>query len=151
VAASVGVGLLVLTPLAALVWVLAAAAAFAILRRSYRRAEGDPIAPSVAFPCAYLVFFLIGSLNLYDNPSSQRLDAPIPASIWLYAGAGLAAYLAGEALGARLARRRPAVERTEVSLGALVVGVLVCIGTGVGALVAVQQYYGLPIFDVSIR
>jgi oligosaccharide repeat unit polymerase len=152
VAASVGVGLLVLTPLTALVWILAAVAAGWVIRRSYLRADRDPIAASVAFPCAYLVFFLIGSLNLYDNPSSQRLDAPIPTSIWLYAGAGLAAYLLGERLGGRLALRRPAsAAPREVSFGALVAGVVLCIATGVGALFAVASYYGLPILDVSIR
>lgn len=152
VAAGVVTGALVFFPGHLLVWPVALVSAVGLLLASYRRCDRDPLAPSVAFTCVYLAFFLVGSLNLYESASRQVLLQPIPSSIWLYVTLGLVAFLAGDRLGQRWSRRtRGESAFVDVSLGGLLAGSLACIGAGGVALIAVCRHYGVPVFDVDVR
>lgn len=63
----------------------------------------DLFAPWIAFPCAYVIWFGVGSIDVLRVPSSISFGAfdPIPYEVLLYAGIGLAAYLCGVYLSAR--------------------------------------------------
>lgn len=70
----------------------------ALCVRFYRMlAVRDLFSPAIAFPCAYVVWFLIGSIDFLDVPStfSFGLMDPIPPAIWGYSALGLLGYLIG--------------------------------------------------------
>jgi len=146
-------GLLLLFWPTMVIWLVSAATALALIVVQYRKSGGDPLAPAVAFPSAYLGFFLVGSLNLYDGPTKHLLLQSIPPTIWFYAGIGLVAFLAGNRFGAVFASKTSPVSSvfSLTSGPAMKVGVLVCLFVGSTALVLVHLTYGLPIFNMAVR
>ena len=72
----------------------------------------DFLAPSVAFPIAYLAWFALGSANIVVAPRSfmDGMFRPIPGRVWAYFLLGLVAYL----LGVRLAGARGSVDPDHV-------------------------------------
>jgi oligosaccharide repeat unit polymerase len=85
--------------------VLAGLAAFLLLCRAAAKAINwadriDIFAPVVAFPLGYLLWFVIGSVDFIQVPSSVSfgLFDPIPIYLWFYIAAGLAAYFLGVGL-----------------------------------------------------
>lgn len=75
-----------------------------LLVRCYRfLGTRDLFSPAIAFPCVYAAWFVIGSVDFLDVPSSFSfgLMDPIPPRIWGYAALGLVGYLTGVFITAR--------------------------------------------------
>ena len=77
-------------------------AAFLLLCRAVGKAikwadRLDIFAPVVGFPLGYVLWFVIGSVDFINVPSSVSfgLFEPIPIYLWFYIAAGLAAYFLG--------------------------------------------------------
>lgn len=64
----------------------------------------DLFSPWILFPCIYIVWFVVGSIDFLQVPSSISFGAfdPIPAKMWLYYAVGLFSYF----LGTYFVRRR---------------------------------------------
>ncbi len=80
----------------------AAYALYRLLRLAARKCDAlDFFSPLVAFPVMYVAWFAVGSIDLIDVPPtvSFGLFEPIPGYVIGYAALGLAAYLAGAAIG----------------------------------------------------
>jgi hypothetical protein len=80
----------------------ACAVGVAILVRLLIRSDdwtkrSDFFSPFVAFPVGYILWFVIGSIDIVRVPSSVSfgLFDPIPSYIWGYVGLGLGAFLLG--------------------------------------------------------
>lgn len=65
--------------------------------------QSDLFSPLVAFPIAYVAWFVIGSINFIDLPHSISFGAfdPIPLRVPAYAAIGLVGYLTGVKLALR--------------------------------------------------
>lgn len=69
------------------------AAAWYMVRIRHPNADG--FAPEHGFPVLYLIWFGLGSMNLVAPDPDAPLWDYIPADLWVYAGAGIAAYCLG--------------------------------------------------------
>ncbi len=81
----------------------------AVLKASDWTKRWDIFAPGVAFIAAYLVFFSLGSINVFDLPDSfmAGMFSPVPASQWGFYLLGLAGYGLGLWFGKARAHVHP--------------------------------------------
>lgn len=78
----------------------------------------DPFSPSIIFPIAYMLWFVLGSINFIDLPSYLESSpfSPIPA--WMYGlyACGLAGFFCGIVAGGRLAMRSDGVRSPKIDI-----------------------------------
>jgi oligosaccharide repeat unit polymerase len=82
-----------------------------------RLRDFDLFSPYVAFPAAYIIWFVAGSINVIEVPAGLE-DSPFdPIPYWMYGvyALGLAGYFCGLYIGRRFANNRPQRTRREIS------------------------------------
>jgi oligosaccharide repeat unit polymerase len=114
----------------------------------------DVFSPLVAFPLAYIAWFVIGSIDFIQLPSFMGFGAfdPIPGRVPLYAGIGLGGYLLGAATYLRSSNEReeenaPASYRWTWEPVSFRLALLVLIFVMVGTYAYIGSHIGLPILS----